>query len=460
MRLKKKAKSLLLLSLSIILVLSACSGGSSSPTTAPSGQSNTTAQAGATSAAPETTGNTEAPKELVIYGIDTLKETDYDFFFSDFEKANNCKITYIGSPSDKYAQMLMVAINGNQAIDALSINGQNARAFYKMGLVEDLTDQITFWDRFHEGGYAPLTFNNRQFYVPSGPGTTSAFYYNKEIFEEYGLEPPETIDDLLAIANTLDGTGISAITNGGATTYMWPIWFFEMLNQTSGGKALERTIEVMENKAKWTDPVFVEAMSALQTIGTGKNVFQLGFNGQDQDAGLANLTAGKAAMWYGLSSRYYSFVDSGLNLGATMLPMINEGNTLAATGGPFSLGLGIYKGIREENRELVLKLFDYMSDVEFGLKIVEKSPRPPLLTNKDLGDVELRDDVVRILKERISPTVVVYLDWYYPPEITTAIQQQIQAVTGGQISAENAMIEMQKVQDELFANGYDYNETE
>jgi len=48
------------------------------------------------------------------------------------------------------------------------------------------------------------------------------------------------------------------------------------------------------------------------------------------------------------------------------------------------------------------------------------------------------------------------LDWYWPPEITTAFQKNIQAVIGGQKEPAEAMDEIQSVFDKLVKEGYQF----
>jgi hypothetical protein len=52
--------------------------------------------------------------------------------------------------------------------------------------------------------------------------------------------------------------------------------------------------------------------------------------------------------------------------------------------------------------------------------------------------------------------MVTYLDWFYPPEITTALQQGLQAGVAGRISAEALSKNLQGVLDRLSSSGYHY----
>lgn len=399
-------------------------------------------------------------KKIVLYSFDTfIKETEASGYFKAFEEANNCIVTYIVQPSATYVQAFMVASNAGQQIDVLCLNGQNARSFANKGIIVDLTNQIKYWDRFYENSLEVVTFGGKKYAVPMGSSGTSGLLYNKALLSKYNLEPPKNINDVLEIAKKLKGQGISAITNGGSTIYMWPLWYFTTLNQTSGNKAIERTTAVLENKAKWTDRDFVEAMKALEILGTGDNVFQNGFNGQDQDAGKANFIAEKSAMWYGLSSGYDAFVKAGMDskqLGMIQFPLVKEGYTAQPTGAPIGGALALYSKVSDANKDLSLKLIDFMSTDEFAVKVT--GAKPPIYANKN-AKVEISDNILKIMRDELSPKTVVYLDWLYPPEITTALQQNIQAVTGGKITSEKVMEDMQKVMDELLAKGYDFNAT-
>ncbi len=45
----------------------------------------------------------------------------------------------------------------------------------------------------------------------------------------------------------------------GKVIYMWPVWFFTTFAQTTGNRSIERTVEILSGKGKFTDPDFVEA---------------------------------------------------------------------------------------------------------------------------------------------------------------------------------------------------------
>jgi hypothetical protein len=52
--------------------------------------------------------------------------------------------------------------------------------------------------------------------------------------------------------------------------------------------------------------------------------------------------------------------------------------------------------------------------------------------------------------------MVTYLDWFWPPEITRAFQEGLQAGLAGRIKAEEMAKSVQATFDRLVSNGYSF----
>jgi multiple sugar transport system substrate-binding protein/raffinose/stachyose/melibiose transport system substrate-binding protein len=78
-----------------------------------------------------------------------------------------------------------------------------------------------------------------------------AVYYRKDIFDQYGLEAPETWDEFLQVCETLKSNGVTPITIG--TKYRWTAaaWF-DYLNMRVNGP--EFHIDLMLGKESYDDP--------------------------------------------------------------------------------------------------------------------------------------------------------------------------------------------------------------
>jgi raffinose/stachyose/melibiose transport system substrate-binding protein len=120
------------------------------------------------------------------------------------------------------------------------------------------------------------------------------FWYNKQIFAQNGLQPPDTWDKLVQIAASLHQKGIQPFTASGIQG--WPITRLigNYLYRKFGPDALDR---VKNGQAKLTDSGYVEAAQVVAELGKqgyfGKGVATLDYN-PAQDLFLQ----GKAAMYY------------------------------------------------------------------------------------------------------------------------------------------------------------------
>jgi raffinose/stachyose/melibiose transport system substrate-binding protein len=405
-----------------------------------------------------------AQKEIFIFMEQNNIRNDYiPQFFSDFEKSSGYKVNVInGGPDADYRQNLAVALNGGQEIDILMCNGQAVRGYATRGIIEDLTNLVNYWDRFNQASVTQYTYSGRTFAVPNGQVNSSGVFLNNDVLKKYNLTPPRTYDDLLKMRDVLARDNIAVFGFGGGSKYMWPMWYFCSFAQTSGNKSMERTEAVLRGQAKWTDKDFVDAMAVLERMGRDR-LFQTGVNGMETAQGLAVFSSGKSALFYGGTWELRGFRESGMTgdkLGLVPFPIVVSGAKSEQTGSGGSPGVCLRKGLSTERQKVALELISYItSDAKVQAHndfIGEAHPT----ANKSFRLSSGTDPLVSsVIVRDLNPTTVTFLDWIWPPEIVTAFQDQLQAVTGGQTAAAAAMAEIQKVFDGLVRNGYNFDAT-
>jgi len=120
-------------------------------------------------------------------------------------------------------------------------------------------------------------------------------YYNKKLFKDAGIDkPPATIDDLLGMVAKFKAKGIIPMVTDGKDAWPLCVTFDQLAWRISGdaslpGKALAR-------KAKFTDPVFVQAAKELaRMIKAG--LFQDDLMVSDYGAARNLFGQGRAAMY-------------------------------------------------------------------------------------------------------------------------------------------------------------------
>jgi raffinose/stachyose/melibiose transport system substrate-binding protein len=405
-----------------------------------------------------------AQKEIFIFMEQgDIKDEEQADFFREYERTRGIKVNIInGGPDSQYRQNLAVAINGNQPLDVLLSNGQAVRGFVSKGLLDDLTDQVTYWDRFNDSAINQFTFNGKRYALAWGDTSTSGIFLNNDVLRKYNLSAPKNYDDLLRMRDALARDRIAVFGFGGGTIYMWPMWYFSTHNQTSGNRSIERTEAALRGQAKFTDKDFVDAMDIIGRMGRD-GLFNIGFNGMETAQGYAVFTSGNAALFYGGTWCLSEFREAGMTgdkLGFVPFPIVVPGAKSEQTGDAGGPAFSILKNLSPERKQAAIDLMDYITDLRRSQAHWDKVERtqPKSLKGYDPGpnaDVLVRQVII----PELVPNTVTFLDWIWPPEIVTAFQQQIQATAGGQTSAANAMAEIQRVFDNLVRSGYNFDAT-
>jgi raffinose/stachyose/melibiose transport system substrate-binding protein len=241
------------------------------------------------------------------------------------------------------------------------------------------------------------------------------------------------------------------------------MWYFDILAQTTGNKSVERTVAALSGKAKFTDPDFVEAMKILGNFGK-EGMFQPGFNGTDSDGGKTIFTSGKSLAFFGGTWEIAGFRKAGMDakkMDMIPFPVVKAGAKSQQTGSAGAGAICLYSKIAPSQKALALKFVDYLSS-DKGIENARKALTAPggfaFPATKSVK-TNSTDALAPKLQKEIMPTTVTFLDWIWAPEVTKAFQQDIQAVVGQQMSAEDAMKDVQKVFDGIVANGYNFNAT-
>lgn len=96
---------------------------------------------------------------------------------------------------------------------------------------------------------------------------------NRDLLTEYGLEEPQTTDDLIAMAEALKGTGVAPVAF--ATADLWgAVDLFVLFVQQQGGGDLLSQADAGE--IEWSgNPVFIKAMQTIKDL-TDAGVFMEG----------------------------------------------------------------------------------------------------------------------------------------------------------------------------------------
>ena len=165
-----------------------------------------------------------------------MAETEAEVFrevvVSGFEASTGGEIEVVNIESEDVVRTLQAQVDsGNIQIDLLVQDNNTLAPLVAGGLVEELPEAEDIMpDATIEALKEVLQFDGSYYFLPARPNVQIT-YYNSTRFEEYGVEPPQTWDELMSVAQTIEeqaGVGQVSIqgVSGGpvgvtVTQFLW-----------------------------------------------------------------------------------------------------------------------------------------------------------------------------------------------------------------------------------------------
>jgi raffinose/stachyose/melibiose transport system substrate-binding protein len=355
-------------------------------------------------------------------------------------------------PQSDAIQRLMTARLANQEMDLIA-----CPAFYTNGayvrrkLVMPITDKIKpFQDRIDPAALGAFTISGQVYGVPISTLSTSAIFYNVDLFQKLGAPVPTTYEELKAAVPKFKAAGVIPLLHQGSNTVMWPMWYFETLSQTTGD-AIGKTQKNLDGSAKFTDAPDVEAFTLIkQWVDDG--ILSKDSLAVDQDGMRAAFAAGKSAMYYGGTWEIPSLQQSVKNFkwGVFAFPKMAGTPGDPRHGGGADNGICVSSSIAPAKLDAAMKFIEYLTRPEVATLYL--APEQPIAASIK-GVPQVEDAYAVQLRKDAFPNTIKFLDWIWPSEVATATASAIAGIVGGTSTPEQAAASVQAVFDDLKAHG-------
>jgi raffinose/stachyose/melibiose transport system substrate-binding protein len=364
-----------------------------------------------------------------------------------YQKAHlGIQVKLVQYPEEKFVALYTAAQAAGEQVDVLMLNGQDLRRYATSNALTSV-DDVGFKTRFLPEALSTFTIDDKLWGFPSGALGGFIVFVNKAILEKFNLQLPATYDDLKSIAAVLHKNGIAPFTHPGKIIYMWPVWFFTTFAQTSNNRSIERTIEILSGKGKFTDPDVVQGLDLVFQFGRDK-MFSQSVLGLDFGNAKTELLTGKACFYLFHDSITKPMLEAkapNFELDSMLMPnLVGRPVESQFPGGP-GVVLSLPAKVDPSRKQAALDLIDFLTSDDSDRESVELNggavpvnvsvpPAPISIYTKEKSDIS---------------KLTIYLDWFCPPEITKVLQEGLQAGVVGRTNAEALGKNLQAALDRL-----------
>ena len=232
---------------------------------------------------------TTDPLEITLWDISTedpsktICEDAVARFTADYP---NITVNEVHQQNDNYKQQLVVAMSSKQAPDMyIHWGGGPMAEYYKSGFVNDLTDMFNTYDHpdFIDAAVAQSSFDGKVLAIPFGGLSGCDIFYNKTIFEEVGIEVPQTIDELEAACDKLLEAGYVPFTLANGSKWTGSMYYMYLVARHSGNDEFNAAY-AQEDGGSFTSEAFIWAGEKIQDW-VKKGYFNEGYNSLTTDNG-------------------------------------------------------------------------------------------------------------------------------------------------------------------------------
>lgn len=272
------------------------------------------------------------------------------------------------------------------------------------------------------------------------------FYYNKDLFEQAGIEKaPETWDEFFDVCEKLQDIGVTPWVVG--ATNAWRLIHIQtgLLYKMCG---VDKAKELGSREAKWTDEDVVETISFIQELAD-KGIFGNDFAGLDYETEKAMFMSGQTAMSFDTTGRISEFTGTDMeeHVGVFRMPYFTEHEEFKNQdiGYPSQLELGGHLKDDPEKLEYVWELacmFDSQSSQE---RFAYDAGNIPVRTDLELDSEKMSPILNDVLEIKENDVEVWGSDaWAYDTEASLENivgEALVGAVTG--MTAEEAAAQIQ-----------------
>ena len=267
----RKLITMISLLVALTLILTACGGGAATEppaATQPPADTEPEVTEPAEPAATEPAATEPATGEEVTLTIESWRNDDLaiweDTIIPAFEAEHpNINVVFSPSPPAEYNGVLNTKLQGGTAGDLITCRPFDASLeLFQQGNLTSLNDLPGMENFSDVAKSAWITDDGSDVFCVPMASVIHGFFYNKDKFDEYGLEEPTTKEEFINVLETLKENGETPLAMGTADQWEAATMGFQNIGPNYW-KGEEGRQALLEGTAKFTDEPYIQTWQDL-----------------------------------------------------------------------------------------------------------------------------------------------------------------------------------------------------
>lgn len=380
------------------------------------------------------------PIELSFWYLQTRQEGT-DALTEIFNKANpNVKVTVSYYSTDGIKDSCKTAAqSGSMPSMWFNWGGNLGQYYVDNGLTYDLTDYAAAngWSDIYASGAMDLvTLGGQVSGIPTSYNVLGV-YYRTDIFEQYGLEVPTTMEEFESVCATLKENGVTPMVAAGL--YGWHVMrWVEQFIEYEAGADLHNELQALTTS--WDNDAVKKGLERYKKY-CDAGYFPDGFVTATPDDTYMVFSTGSGAM--DLQGQWYDSVlqNNGVTLeNISWFPFPNETGRMSA----FAEMNQFNKNLSEKELEAAIAYTNFLFSNESSRVYPTFYNLPLPRTDADPVDPAVNPNVQSMLDTSSANGTFTITDQAFPTEVCDALFSSQDGIANGQTTPEDAAKAIQK----------------
>jgi len=302
--------------------------------------------------------------------------------------------------------------------------------------LDDLLDS-GFADAFIPGTTEAFAIDGHTYALPL-EFNVAPIFYNKEIFRQFRLEIPQTLDELKHVIAVLAEQNFTPIALGNKDRWTGSLWYMYLADRYAGQQALA---DALEGRTSFLSKELLKAAEEVQAL-VDSHAFVRGFNGLSNEEARAEFLSGRAAMYFIGSWVVPDFTTNAdiplefrSNVGFFKFPTSSDGRGHIDDwiGGP---GVGLFVAENSPVKEEAKRFVQYFVERWGELSVTEAGVIPA--TKVDTSSIDLPQLYLELIDEvNRARSFTLFADVQMEAGVAEVHLNQIQALFAKAVTPED-----------------------